>query len=36
MAEITVAADLDSLNDVLAFVDGEMERAGCQEMRQPC
>lgn len=29
MAEITVAADLDSLNDVLAFVDGEMERAGC-------
>ena len=29
MAEITVAADLASLNDVLAFVDGEMERAGC-------
>ena len=29
MAEITVAAGLDSLNDVLAFVDGEMERAGC-------
>ena len=29
VAEITVAADLDSLNDVLAFVDGEMERAGC-------
>ena len=29
MAEITVAADLDSLNYVLAFVDGEMERAGC-------
>ena len=29
MAEITVAADLDSLNDVLAFVDGEVERAGC-------
>ena len=29
MAEITVAADLDSLNDVLAIVDGEMERAGC-------
>ena len=29
MAEITVAVDLDSLNDVLAFVDGEMERAGC-------
>ena len=29
MAEITVATDLDSLNDVLAFVDGEMERAGC-------
>lgn len=29
MAEITVAADLNSLNDVLAFVDGEMERAGC-------
>ena len=29
MAEITVAADLDSLNNVLAFVDGEMERAGC-------
>ena len=35
MAEITVAADLDSLNDVLAFVDGEMERAGCSMNLMP-
>ena len=29
MAEITVAAALDSLDTVLRFVDGQMEQAGC-------
>lgn len=29
MAEITVTATLDSLNTVLAFVDEQMEKAGC-------
>ena len=29
MAEITVTATLDSLDKVLAFVDGQMELAGC-------
>ena len=29
MAEITVTATLDSLDTVLAFVDEQMERAGC-------
>lgn len=29
MAEITVTATLDNLNTVLAFVDGQMEQAGC-------
>ena len=29
MDEITVTASLDNLKDVLAFVDGQMEQAGC-------
>ena len=29
MAEITVAATLDNLNTVLAFVDKQLEQAGC-------
>ena len=29
MAEITLAATLDNLDKVLAFIDGQMELAGC-------